>query len=76
MEEEKASANSELRYLALELTKLAKKEKKPFATVANQYVQNVFELEGILKSSSSIGMKAKAPATENIPIAEREKKGR
>jgi len=50
MEEEKANANSEMRYIALELTKLAHRKKKSFRSVASEYVQNVYDLEGILRS--------------------------
>jgi hypothetical protein len=45
MDEDKANANSEIRYLALELTKLAKKTKTPFEKIAQEYVRNVFTLE-------------------------------
>ena len=48
MEEERANANSELRYIALELTKLAHKQKRPFKAVAADYMFNVFELENML----------------------------
>lgn len=51
MEEEKANANSELRFIALELSKIAFRKNKPFAQVASEYVQNVHELESILRSS-------------------------
>ncbi len=53
MEEEKANANSEIRYLALELTKIANRKKKPFSAVASEYVQNVHDLQEILKSRVS-----------------------
>ncbi|MCX8163344.1 MAG: hypothetical protein N3D10_02195 [Candidatus Micrarchaeota archaeon] len=45
-------ANSELRYLALELTKMSKKNKIPFEKIAKEYVQNVFKLEKIIIESS------------------------
>ena len=48
MEEERANANSELRYIALELTKMAQKQKRPFKAVAADYMMNVFELENML----------------------------
>lgn len=47
------NANSELRYIALELTKLAINQKKPFAAVANEFMQNVYELQGLLKSGAT-----------------------
>lgn len=51
MDEERANANSELRYIALELTKLAEKRKKPFKALASEYMLNVFELEGMLRAA-------------------------
>ncbi|MFN3909639.1 MAG: hypothetical protein ACK4J0_00180 [Candidatus Anstonellaceae archaeon] len=51
MEEEKSERgeiNSEIRYLTLELTKLAKKTKIPFRKIAQEYVKNVFMLEEIV----------------------------
>jgi len=56
MEEEKANANSEIRYLALELTKIAVKQKKPFASVASDFVKNVYELQSILKNTTNAGV--------------------
>ncbi len=54
MEEERANANSELRYIALELTKLAEKRKKPFKIVAAEYMLNVFELESMLRAAPPV----------------------
>ena len=51
MDEERANANSELRYIALELTKLAEKRKKPFKALAAEYMVNVFELESMLRAA-------------------------
>jgi hypothetical protein len=51
--EDKAGANSELRYIALELTKIAMQKKKPFRAVAGEYVQNVYELESMLREITS-----------------------
>ena len=52
MDEERANANSEIRYIALELTKIAKRQKKPFKAVAAEFVQNVYTLENMLRTSS------------------------
>ncbi len=54
MEEERANANSELRYIALELTKLAEKRRKPFKILAAEYMLNVFELEGMLRTAPPV----------------------
>ncbi len=52
MDEDRANANSELRYIALELTKISKRQKKPFRAVAAEYVQNVYELETMLRTAA------------------------
>ncbi|MFH0927027.1 MAG: hypothetical protein V1822_00425 [Candidatus Micrarchaeota archaeon] len=65
MEEEKANANSELRYLALELTKLAASQKKPFSAVAGEYVQNVHDLQSILQMGSSAARSANRDGAVN-----------
>lgn len=53
MDEDRANANSEMRYIALELTKLSKRHRKPFKIVATEFVKNVYHLEGMLRSSSA-----------------------
>lgn len=58
MDEERANANSELRYIALELTKMAQKRKKPFRAVAAEYMENVYELEGLLREAPASGRAA------------------
>ncbi len=45
------NANSELRYIAMELTKLASRKKRPFRAVAAEFISNVYELESMLRSS-------------------------
>lgn len=68
MEEERANANSELRYIALELTKLAEQRKKPFKMVAAEYMLNVFELEGMLRAAPPLprsSRRAKSAASQN-----------
>jgi len=69
MEDEKANANSELRYLALELTKIATKKKQTFKAVAAEYMQNVYELQSILKG----GSKAHSQLSFKAPIQEPER---
>ena len=51
MDEEKMNANSELHYIAMELTKLASKRKKAFRAVAAEYISNVYDLENMLRAA-------------------------
>ena len=44
-EDEQAQVNSEMRYLALELMKLAVQRKQPFKLVMGEFIDNVFSLE-------------------------------
>ncbi|MEM3362508.1 MAG: hypothetical protein QXV83_03975 [Candidatus Anstonellaceae archaeon] len=44
-------AKTELRFLALELTKIARKDKVSFEKVAREYIKNVFKLEEIIMES-------------------------
>ena len=76
MEEDKANANSELRYIALELTKISKQAKKPFSSIAGEYVQNVFELETLLRNSAKISSKARVSAKKESGMGTRQKKNR
>lgn len=64
-DEESASANSELRYITLELMKIANKKKKRFKEVARDFIRNVYSLRRLVKKSSHIGK-----ATETKKSAE------
>jgi chromosome condensin MukBEF ATPase and DNA-binding subunit MukB len=50
-EEEIASINSEMRFITLELMKLARKEKKSFREVATEFISNVYTLDRMVKES-------------------------
>ncbi|MEM3555818.1 MAG: hypothetical protein QXF56_03830 [Candidatus Micrarchaeia archaeon] len=50
-DEEIASINSEMRFITLELMKLAQKKKKSFREVAREFIKNVYCLEGMIKES-------------------------
>ncbi|MDD5336944.1 MAG: hypothetical protein PHS02_00485 [Candidatus ainarchaeum sp.] len=45
---EEISANSEMRIIALELMKLAIRQKKPFHKIAAEYISNVYLLKHML----------------------------
>lgn len=60
--DDKANANSELRYIALELTKLSYRHKKPFKAMASEFVGNVYDLESILRQ-----LPAKKPSKAKMP---------
>ncbi|MBI5635978.1 hypothetical protein HY993_03390 [Candidatus Micrarchaeota archaeon] len=56
--DELASVNSEVRYLTVELMKIAAGEKKSFSQVNREFLQNAVELK---KSLLSAGKKKKQP---------------
>lgn len=51
-EDERYAANSELRYITLELMKLAQKRKVPFEKISEEYVRNTFHLKNAIDSES------------------------
>ncbi|MCX6777688.1 MAG: hypothetical protein NT157_02275 [Candidatus Micrarchaeota archaeon] len=51
-EDEMATINSEMRYISLELMKIASKDGRSFEEVAEEFVSNVYRLETIIKSRS------------------------
>lgn len=66
MEEDDGSgmaANSEIRYIALELMKIAQKSGRKFEDVAAEYMRNAEKLSSII-------------AGEDVPAAQRAGKGR
>ncbi|NYZ76420.1 hypothetical protein H0N98_04175 [Candidatus Micrarchaeota archaeon] len=50
-EEEIASINSEMRFITLELMKLAQEKKKSFREVAREFISNVYTLDRMVKES-------------------------
>ncbi|MCX6776559.1 MAG: hypothetical protein NTY73_01135 [Candidatus Micrarchaeota archaeon] len=50
-DEDVASINSEMRFITLELMKLAHKKKKSFREVANDFISNVYMLDKLIKES-------------------------
>ncbi len=50
-EEEIASINSEMRFITLELMKLAQKKRKNFKEVAREFISNVYTLDKLVKES-------------------------
>jgi hypothetical protein len=68
MDEQKMDANSELRFIAMELTKIAEKRKRPFKAVAAEYIHNVYELDEMLRSTPparSAVRRARSAASED-----------
>ncbi len=53
MDEDKMNANSEIRFIALELTKIALQKKRSFRDVAAEFVENVYELDAMLHELQS-----------------------
>ena len=50
-EEEIASINSEMRFITLELMKLAQKKRKSFKEVAGEFISNTYNLDRMIKES-------------------------
>jgi hypothetical protein len=50
-DEEVASINSEMRFITLELMKLAQKRRKSFKHVAREFISNVYTLDKLVKES-------------------------
>ena len=48
-EDEMISVNSEVRYISLELMKIASKEKRSFDEVASEYIRNVYHMHCLIK---------------------------
>ena len=48
-EEDSFRANSELRYITLELMRLAEKRNIPFEQMAEEYIQNTFHLKKLIE---------------------------
>ncbi|MEM4390009.1 MAG: hypothetical protein QXG98_05095 [Candidatus Micrarchaeia archaeon] len=48
-EEDAAGINSEIRYITLELMKLAARKKKPFRQVAAEFIKNVYAMRRLIK---------------------------
>jgi hypothetical protein len=51
-EDEIVSVNSEVRYISLELMKIASKEKRNFREVAREFVDNVYYMHGLIKEGN------------------------
>jgi intergrase/recombinase len=52
-DEEVASINSEMRFITLELMKLAQQRRKSFKHVAREYISNVYALDKLIKESGA-----------------------
>ncbi len=50
IEDDSSSSNSELRYLTLELMKLAIKKNRTFEQISQEYVENVFLLQTLIEN--------------------------
>ena len=51
-EDETVSVNSEVRYISLELMKIAAKEKRNFKEVAGEFVDNVYYMHQLIQQGS------------------------
>ncbi len=60
MDDDKAAANTEIRYITIELMKIASRRKKPFGQLAYEFVSNTYTLEKMIKKRIDAGAGAKA----------------
>ncbi|MFH0818152.1 MAG: hypothetical protein V1909_05995 [Candidatus Micrarchaeota archaeon] len=51
-EDEAVSVNSEVRYISLELMKIAAKEKRDFKEVAGEFVDNVYYMHQLIQQGT------------------------
>ncbi|MCX8174796.1 MAG: hypothetical protein N3E51_01160 [Candidatus Micrarchaeota archaeon] len=58
-ENQKAAANSEMRYIALELMKIALKTKRKFSDVAAEYIENTETLARMIAGEEAVKREAK-----------------
>lgn len=59
-EDDAAGINSELRYITLELMKLAQARNKNFNDVANEFIANAYQLREMISDSAKAKTKAEA----------------
>ena len=62
-EEEVVSVNAEVRYLSLELMKIASREKRSFREVAREFVDNVYYMHELIKDEEPEGIPTPRKAT-------------
>lgn len=65
LEEILQSTNSELRFITLELMKLAEKRGATFKEIAKEYVENVLMMQKLIDSSSDSAKPANADSTSD-----------
>ena len=59
-ENDESAANSEMRYITLELMKLAQKSGRSFADVAGEYLKNAHKLQRMIAGEKATPAKRKA----------------
>ena len=62
-DERAVAANSEIRYIALELQKLAQKSGRSFEEVAAEYMRNAEKLASMIAGEEKIGRRARKRAS-------------
>lgn len=67
LEDDKGNANSEMRYITLELMKIAQRRKQPFRKVAGEFLENTYSLAELLQDvpAAHKGRGKKGSATSN-----------
>jgi hypothetical protein len=64
-DENPAAANSEIRFIALELMKLAQKSGKSFDAVAEEYMENTFKLQMLISGEKELQKPSKKGAMQH-----------
>lgn len=64
-DENPAAANAEIRFIALELMKLAQKSGKSFDDVARDYMENTFKLQMLISGEEEMHAPAKKGAMQH-----------
>ncbi|VVB66628.1 Uncharacterised protein [Candidatus Gugararchaeum adminiculabundum] len=61
-EDEQAGVNGEMRFITLELMKIAYEKNKPFAEVASEFIKNVYIFEKTIKGRHRQKAESRMPA--------------
>jgi len=51
--------SSEIRYLTLELMKLARREEKKFEDIVSEFIKNAYLLQNVIESENTVEMEEK-----------------
>ena len=75
-EDELAQANSEMRFLTLELMKVAAQRKQRFKEVLGEFIQNVYTLEATIRKKALKRSRRRAKKLARQPLGSRARQHR